>query len=222
MKKTLKFICTAIVLGTGLSAGAQTSGTWLVRMGATNISPQVTSDNMTAPSFANTKTDVGGDTQLSGGLTYMYTDHFSVDVPIALPFKHKLYGDGALAGAGQIGSVKALPFTVFGQYRFNQANSVFRPYLGLGLTYAYFFNEAGSGSLTATTNPGGAATTLSVESKFALTPQLGFTYVVTDKWMLDASFSKTYLKTRTSLSTGQTIDTRLNPNVLSLGLGMKF
>jgi outer membrane protein len=40
--------------------------------------------------------------------------------------------------------------------------------------------------------------------------------------MLDASFSKTYLKTRTSLSTGQTIDTRLNPNVLSLGLGMKF
>ena len=222
MKKTLKFICTAIVLGTGLSAGAQTSGTWLVRMGATNISPQVTSDNMTAPSFANTKTDVGGDTQLSGGLTYMYTDHFSVDVPIALPLKHKLYGDGAIAGAGQIGGVKALPFTVFGQYRFNQATSVFRPYVGLGLTYAYFFDESGSGALTAMTNPGGAATTLSVESKFALTPQLGFTYVVTEKWMLDASFSKTYLKTRTSLSTGQTIDTRLNPNVISLGLGMKF
>ena len=222
MKKTLKFICTAIVLGTGLSAGAQTSGTWLVRMGATNISPQVTSDNMTAPSFANTKTDVGGDTQLSGGLTYMYTDHFSVDVPIALPFKHKLYGDGAIAGVGQIGGVKALPFTVFGQYRFNQATSVFRPYVGLGLTYAYFFDESGSGALTAMTNPGGAATTLSVESKFALTPQLGFTYVVTEKWMLDASFSKTYLKTRTSLSTGQTIDTRLNPNVISLGLGMKF
>ena len=222
MKKTLKFICTAIVLGTGLSAGAQTSGTWLVRMGATNISPQVTSDNMTAPSFANTKTDVGGDTQLSGGLTYMYTDHFSVDVPIALPFKHKLYGDGAIAGVGQIGGVKALPFTVFGQYRFNQATSVFRPYVGLGLTYAYFFDESGSGALTAMTNPGGAATTLSVESKFALTPQLGFTYVMTEKWMLDASFSKTYLKTRTSLSTGQTIDTRLNPNVFSLGLGMKF
>ena len=228
MKTTFKLVCTAIALGTGLSAGAQTSGTWLARVGTTNISPQVTSDNMTAPSFYNigttigTKTDVGGDTQLSGGLTYMYTDHFSVDVPIGLPFKHKLYGDGAIAGAGQIGSVKALPFTVFGQYRFNQANSVFRPYLGLGLTYAYFFNEKGSGSLTAMTNPGGAATTLSIESKFALTPQLGFTYVVTDKWMLDASFSKTYLKTRTSLSTGQTIDTRLNPNVLSLGLGMKF
>jgi outer membrane protein len=228
MKNTAKFVTATVLCFANYGASAQSAGSWLFRMGATNVSPQVTSDNMTAPSFYNigttvgTKTDVGGDTQLSGGLTYMYTDHFSVDVPIALPFKHKLYGDGALAGAGQIGSVKALPFTVFGQYRFNQANSVFRPYLGLGLTYAYFFNETGSGSLTATTNPGGAATTLSVESKFALTPQLGFTYVVADKWMLDASFSKTYLKTRTSLSTGQTIDTRLNPNVFSLGLGMKF
>jgi outer membrane protein len=228
MKNTAKFVTATILCLTSYGVSAQSAGAWLVRMGATKISPQVTSDNMTAPSFYNigtnigTRTDVGGDTQLSGGLTYMYTDHFSVDVPIALPFKHKLYGDGAIAGAGQIGGVKALPFTVFGQYRFNQATSVFRPYVGLGLTYAYFFDESGSGSLTAMTNPGGAATTLSVESKFALTPQLGFTYVVTEKWMLDASFSKTYLKTRTSLSTGQTIDTRLNPNVFSLGLGMKF
>jgi outer membrane protein len=228
MKNTAKFVTATIFCLSSYSVCAQSAGAWLVRMGTTNISPQVTSDKMTAPSFYNigtnigTKTDVGGDTQLSGGLTYMYTDHFSVDVPIALPFKHKLYGDGAIAGAGQIGGVKALPFTVFGQYRFNQATSVFRPYVGLGLTYAYFFDESGSGALTAMTNPGGAATTLSVESKFALTPQLGFTYVVTEKWMLDASFSKTYLKTRTSLSTGQTIDTRLNPNVFSLGLGMKF
>jgi outer membrane protein len=228
MKNTAKFVTATILCLTSYGVSAQSAGAWLVRMGATKISPQVTSDNMTAPSFYNigtnigTRTDVGGDTQLSGGLTYMYTDHFSVDVPIALPFKHKLYGDGAIAGAGQIGGAKALPFTVFGQYRFNQATSVFRPYVGLGLTYAYFFDESGSGSLTAMTNPGGAATTLSVESKFALTPQLGFTYVVTEKWMLDASFSKTYLKTRTSLSTGQTIDTRLNPNVFSLGLGMKF
>ena len=222
MNQTLKFIGTALVLGTVFSASAQTSGTWLGRLGLTNITPQVTSGNMTAPSFTNTQTDVGGDTQLSGGITYMYTDNISVDVPLALPFKHKLFGAGALEGIGQIGAVKALPFTVFAQYRFNQSDSVFRPYLGLGLTYAYFFDATGSGTLTSLTNPGGSATTLSVQSKFALSPQVGFTYVLNERWMLDGSYSKTYLKTRTSLSTGQTIDARLNPNTIGLGLAMKF
>ena len=222
MKTSLKFIAVAVLITTSWGVNAQSAGTRMVRFGATQIAPQVNSGNMTAPSFANTKTDVGSDSQPSGGLTYMYTDNISFDLPFAVPFTHKLYGAGALEGAGQLGSVKALPFTVFGQYRFNEATSVLRPYVGLGLTYAYFFDERGSGALTATTNPGGTATRLSIDSKFALSPQLGFSYVLNEKWTMDASFSKTYLKTRTTFSTGQTIDTTLNPNTYSLGLGMKF
>jgi outer membrane protein len=222
MKTSLKIIVAVVMVVTHWQALAQSAGTRLVRFGATQIAPQVTSGNLTAPSFANTQTDVGKDTQLSGGLSYMYTDNLSVDIPVALPFTHKLLGAGALAGAGQLGSVKSLPFTVFGQYRFNQATSTFRPYLGLGITYAYFFDEQGSNALTATTNPGGTPTSLSVASKFALTPQLGFTYVLNEKWMIDTSLSKTFLKNRTSFSTGQTIDTALDPISFSLGLGMRF
>jgi outer membrane protein len=222
MNTSLQLLTGALILGSALGVSAQSAGTWTARVGLTNITPQVSSGNMTAPSFPNTKADVAGDTQLSGGITYMYTDNIAIDIPVALPFKHKLKGAGALAGAGQIGEVKALPFTVFGQYRFNEASSVFRPYVGLGLTYAYFFDESGSSALTAMTNPGGSATTLSVKSKFALTPQLGFTYVLSDKWTLDASFSQTLLKTRTSFSTGQTLDATLNPNTISLGIGAKF
>ena len=222
MNKTHKIIAAAALITLCIGSQAQTAGTKLIRLGATQISPQVTSGNMTAPSFNNTKTDVASDTQLGGGLTYMYTDNIAIDLPLALPFTHKLLGAGSLAGAGQLGSVKALPFTVFGQYRFNEAVAVFRPYVGIGLTYAYFYDETGSGALTATTNPGGTPTSLSVGSKFALTPQIGFSYALNDKWTLDTSFSKTFLKNRTTFSTGQTIDTTLNPNTFSLGLGLKF
>ena len=38
------------------------------------------------------------------------------------------------AGVGTIGTTKALPVTVWGQYRFGEAKSAFRPYLGAGLT----------------------------------------------------------------------------------------
>jgi outer membrane protein len=222
MKKSLQLLTGTLILGSALSVSAQSAGTWTARVGLTNITPQVSSGDMTAPSFPNTKSDVGGDTQLSGGITYMYTDNIAIDIPVALPFNHKLKGAGALAGAGQIGAVKALPFTVFGQYRFNTASAVFRPYVGLGLTYAYFFDESGSSALTAMTNPGGSATKLSVQSKFALTPQVGFTYVLNDKWTLDGSFSQTLLKTRTTFSTGQTLDATLNPHTFSLGIGTKF
>lgn len=222
MNTTNKIITVVALITISVSAQAQSAGTKMIRIGASQIAPQVTSGNMTAPSFTNTKTDVSSDTQIGGGLTYMYTDHIAIDVPFAAPFTHKLLGAGALAGAGQLGSVKALPMTVFGQYRFNEPVALFRPYVGIGLTYAYFFDETGSGALTATTNPGGPATTLSVGSKFAITPQVGFSYVLNEKWTLDTSFSKTYLKNRTTFSTGQTIDTTLNPNAFSLGLGFKF
>ena len=177
---------------------------------------------MTAPSFAGTKSDVSSASQVSGGVTYMYTDNFSVDVPLALPFTHKLIGAGALAGAGQIGEVQALPLTVFFQYRFMEADSQFRPYVGIGATYAYFFNEKGGAALTAMTNPGGPATTIKVDSKFTITPQIGLTYAINDKLFVDVFYSKTMLKTRNTFSTGQTLDITLDPASYGITIGTKF
>lgn len=222
MKHSLKFLtASAIALAAPLTL-AQSAGTWLARVGATTITPSVTSGDMTAPSFAGTKSDVGAASQVSGGVTYFYTDNLSVDLPLALPFKHKLYGAGALAAAGQIGEVQSLPMTVFLQYRFMDANSQFRPYVGLGATYAYFSNAVGSGALTAMTNPGGPATTLNVDSKFAITPQIGATFALDDKTFVDVFYSKTMLSTRNSFSTGQTLDITLDPSSFGITVGTRF
>ena len=83
MNKTHKIIAAAALITLCIGSQAQTAGTKLIRLGATQISPQVTSGNMTAPSFNNTKTDVASDTQLGGGLTYMYTDNIAIDIPLA-------------------------------------------------------------------------------------------------------------------------------------------
>lgn len=222
MKHSKKWIVAAVVLGLGGVANAQSTGTWMARVGVTTIAPQVTSGDLSAPSFAGTKTDVGSDTQPGGGISYMLTDNFSVDVPLALPFHHKLYGAGAIAGVGQIGEVQALPITVFLQYRFLEASAKFRPYVGLGATYAYFFNEQGNGTLTALTNPGGTPTKLKVDSQFILTPQIGATIAVGDKWFVDMFYSKSNLSTRTTLSTGQTQDIALDPVSYGISVGYKF
>lgn len=222
MKTTMKFVAIAAILCTN-TVFAQTAGSWMGRVGATTIAPQVSSGYLSAPDYmGGTKADVGSDTQLSGGITYMYTDNVAVDVPLALPFKHKIIGDGALKGAGDLAEVKALPITVFLQYRFMEPNSKFRPYVGLGATYAYFYDATGSGKLTATTNPGGTPTTLSVDSKWGLTAQVGAIINLNDKWFIDLHYAKSNLSTTTHFSTGQHLDITLDPAAYGIDIGYKF
>ncbi len=201
---------------------AQSAGTWMGRIGLTTLTPEVSGGVLSAPSFPNSTTAVGPATQISGGITYMYTDNISVDLPLALPFTHTLSGSGALQGAGKIGQVDALPASVFLQYRFMEANSAFRPYVGIGATYAYFFNAKGSAALTALTNPGGTPTTLTIDPQFILTPQVGFAFALSDTTFIDVVYTKSILKTTTKLSTGQHADVNLDPSSISLTLGFKF
>jgi outer membrane protein len=212
----------AALLANG-AAHAQTAGTLMLRAGATNIKPNVTSDDLTAPSLPGTKADIRSSTRLSAGVTYMLTDNIAVDVPLALPFKHEIDGAGSIDGVGKIGEVKSLPFTVLGQYRFLDPKSALRPYLGAGLTYAKFYKAKSTAALSALTggtpsNP----TTLEIDSKLAATIQLGASYAFDAHWFVDATVTHTFLKTRTTLSTGQTLDTKLDPNAFALSVGYAF
>ncbi|MBK6559799.1 MAG: OmpW family protein [Comamonadaceae bacterium] len=223
MKQTFKLSLVALALVAGSAAQAQSAGTWMARVGAIGLYPQVSSGNLSPPAFPNTQTDVSSDWTLGGGITYMITDNWSVDVPLALPFTHTLTGAGAIAGVGTIGTTKALPLTVWGQYRFGEAKAAFRPYLGAGLTYAYFYDENATNTLNALSggtpsNP----TTFSIESKFALGVQAGATYAFNERWFLDGMVGYTWLKNTTTLSTGQTQPMTLNPVSVAISVGYKF
>lgn len=215
-------LASASLLG-ATEAQAQAAGSKSIRAGATQISPSVTSGNLTAPSLPGTQADVGNSTQPGGGLTYMFSDHIAIDLPLALPFEHDLIGAGAIAGTGKIGLVKALPVTVLVQYRFGSAGAKVRPYVGIGPTYAKFFGTEGTAALTGLTGGTPAApTTLSVASKFTATVQVGAVIGLADRWFLDAMVAHTPLKTRTTLSTGQTLDATLNPRTASIAVGYRF
>jgi outer membrane protein len=119
--------------------------------------------------------------------------------------------------------VKALPVTVLAQWRFMEPSSAFRPYVGVGITYAAFYAARSTSTLTAITggtpsNP----TTLSIESKWAATVNLGASMAIDKNWFVDACYTYTPLSTRTTLSSGQTLDAKLDPSSVSLAIGYKF
>lgn len=221
--KKFNLVIASLVAATGCgTALAQKAGGFSASIGVTQISPSVNSGNLSAPSLTGTQVGIGNNSQLSAAITYMVTDNIAVQVPISFGFKHDVTGTGAIAGVGKLADTKALPITVLGQYRFMEANAAFRPYVGAGLTYAKFYNTNGTGVLTALTNPGGPGTGISFDSKLAPTIQLGAVFNVNEKWYLEAAYSKTFLKTRGNLTTGQTIDVKLDPSAFSFQVGYKF
>jgi len=229
MTSSFKVRSAAVVLTAGAllafsshSALAQSAGTWLVKGGFNGIAPAVKSGDLSAPSLPGSQVDVASANSLIATATYMLTHNASVEFVAGLPYKHDIQGAGSLAGVGKLGSIKQISPTVFAQYRFMAPNATVRPYVGIGLTYAYFYGAEGSAALTALTNPGGPATRMSSTSEFALSPQVGLTVQLHERWYLDATIVKTFLKNSTTLSTGQKVETTLNPLSTSVSLGYRF
>lgn len=206
----------------GGAAAAQSAGAWTVKAGINKITPHVDSGDVSAPALPHTKADVGSDSEPILAIGYMLRDDISAELHLGVPYKHDLIGAGAIEGTGKVGSAEVLPPTAFIQYRFFAPAAPLRPYVGLGLTYAYFQKETGSGQLTALVNTGGPGTTFRLENKFAASFQLGATLALDPRWFADVAVVKTRLKTRATYSTGQTQEIRLDPLAVSVGLGYRF
>lgn len=210
----------AVLMATG--AQAQSAGDWLFKVGVNRIAPQVSSDPLSPPALPDSRIDVMANTTLIATAAYMWTDHVSFELFGGLPYKHEIVGTGAIDGAGKLGVVKQVSPTLMAQWRFGTPQATVRPYVGAGLTYAYFYGSEGSAALTAITNPGGPPTTQSVDSKLAFSMQLGATLRIDERWFVDASVIKTALKTTTTLSTGQHIATKLDPLSVGLSVGYRY
>jgi len=222
-KNVVKLLVAAGALAVATGAAAQSKGQFTVSVGANMLKPDVTSGDISAPALPHSQGDVSKDTQPVAVINYGLTDNISIESAIGTPYKHKIYGAGAIAGAGQLGTVQALPAIALVQYRFFSPDSMIRPFVGLGVTYAMFQKERGSFGMTALTNPGaGVPTTFSIDNKWTYSGQVGLQVNVTPKWFLNASYIKTKLSTDVHFSTGQYQHMKLDPDSYILSVGYKF
>lgn len=219
----VKVLGVAAALACASTASAQSAGQLTVSFGVNQLTPKVESGDISAPALPGTKADVDKDIQPVLTLTYGLTDNISLQTCLGTPYKHKIYGAGAIAGTGELGSVEALPPTLFAQYRFGAPTSLFRPFVGIGATYAYFMKERGSAKMTAITNPGsGIPTTFSIDNKFTYTGQIGLAMNLGEKWFADVTVNKSKLRTDVHFSTGQTQHMKLDPVAVLVAVGYKF
>jgi outer membrane protein len=221
--KRLILKCGSVIVLMGLFANSSFGGTtdqWSVKLGYNKTVPHVESGDLTG--MPGAKVDVSSANNVIGSIAYSFTDHIGAEFLFGSKQKHDLSGAGTAAGTGKLGSIDVMSPTLIGQYRFLETKADFRPYLGLGITKTTFKNGEGTPTLTAITNPAGPQTNFSADSAWGTVLQAGMTYAFTEKFFVDLSFEKVYLKTTARLSTGQTIDLKLNPVATSVSLGYKF
>ncbi len=214
-------VATVALCGVG-AAQAQVAGQVMVKLGWNKIMPKVKSDDLTPPSLPGSKIDIKSASALFFTATYMITDDISVEALGGLPYKHDVVGAGAVSGVGKISSIHQISPTIMLQYRFMNADSPFRPYIGAGPTFAKFYGSKGSAALTAVTNPGGPPTTVGGDTEWGSTIEAGANYKIDKHWFLDAAFLKTFIKTRAPLSTGQVAKATLNPVSINASIGYTF
>ncbi len=212
-----------MALGLGLLNAANAEQGIMLRGGVSYISPNISSGNLSEPSFTNTKVDIKSAATPSGGITLILSEHCTLDFPIGIPSRHRIVGADGIAGVGDIGSATVAPLTLLGQYRFRSADAKVRPYVGIGGTYAIFSGERTTAALSGMTGGTTAKPTqLQIDDAFAATFQVGVSIKLQDNWSFDANYIKALLSTTAHLSTGQSIKADLDPDVVSVGFAYRY
>jgi len=205
---------------TALSAtpAAAKAGDVLVRLRAIAVVPNESSGPV-LPTFPAGSVGVGYSVMPEIDFTYMATDNIGFEL-IAATTRHGLSGQGSLSGLPDLGHTLVLPPTLTVQYHFAPAAKV-RPYVGAGLNYTIFYGEGTSAELTSAIG----RTHLGLSNSFGWAAQAGMDFDLNEKFFLNVDVKYIDMSTKATLTTGalvNTVDVKINPIVVGVGIGMKF
>jgi outer membrane protein len=205
---------------TALSAtpAAAKAGDVLVRLRAIAVIPNESSGPV-LPTFPGGSVGVGNSVMPEIDFTYMATDNIGFEL-IAATTRHGLSGQGSLSGLPDLGHTWVLPPTLTVQYHFAPAAKV-RPYVGAGLNYTIFYGEGTSAELTSAIG----RTHLGLSNSFGWAAQAGMDFDLNEKFFLNVDVKYIDMSTKATLTTGalvNTVDVKINPIVVGVGIGMKF
>jgi outer membrane protein OmpA-like peptidoglycan-associated protein/outer membrane protein W len=215
---------------TDTAPGAQ-KGDWIVRAGVSQVNPKP----------ENLKLDdaylvVDSDVSFTFDVTYMFMEHFGVELLGAYPFKHGIDAKPFAGGDVRVGDTEHLPPTLSVVWRPMDYQATLQPYVGVGMNYTFFFNEQlRKGFLSANDLP--RSSELSLDNSFGVAGLVGLDVFPTDKkdWFLNANVrwidisSDAALKVPTSTVPGSRSwtkvelgDVDISPWVYTVNVGKRF
>jgi outer membrane protein len=203
MKSKIKTIlCTSVLLTTAVAntAMAMDQGDWLIRAGASYIDPKSNNHEIVSVDSA---------TSFTFNVSYFMTEAWAVELLAAWPFKHDL----ELKDGTEIGDTKHLPPTLSIQYHW-APNSVFQPYVGVGLNFTTFFSEDLYGPLE--------GVDLDLGNSWGLAGEIGADIKLSDQWFLNLSVRYMDIETKAKLNGESIGKVDISPWIYGGNVGFRF
>ncbi|WP_431228987.1 OmpW/AlkL family protein [Burkholderia contaminans] len=192
------------------SACAQSAGSFSVSTGWTHAVINGSADPLTIESVGGrtvnqTETGTGGHAKdantLGVMLEYYVTDHIGVALLGGYPVYLDFEGSGSLSKYGIIAHAKPGVPQLNLRYHFFEAQSAFRPFVGVGVNYSWVYNGAitNRAFLNDLLGPGSSAT---VEGTSSWNPvfEVGGNYKLSKHWSLTGTLAYMPLKSTLTLA----------------------
>lgn len=214
MKKILFFIAFA---GTSIFSFGQQKGEWRARIRATHVSPQASASISTIGGNVT----IGQSTIPELDFTYFFINRFSANLILGTT-RNKVTATGTALGNIPLGKVWLLPPTLTFLYHQPLGHGIL-PYAGAGLNYTIFYGKRFSSPVA----------DITYKNRFGFATQLGCDIDISKKWFVNVDAKKIWLKTSNDVTTvplealdnaSATVhsNTKINPWLLSAGIGLKF
>ena len=210
------------------------SAQWSVRGGLTHIAPHSTATDAVGPMLPGPPSGISIDVKNKAtaflSLAYGLNPNMELELALGYPPTHDVTARIAgnlpphiAAFNGQkLAEVRQIAPTLFLNYKFGEASSAFRPFVGIGVNYTKF-DKRESTALGNQLN--GGPTDIRLTDSWGPSAQAGLSYRVNDKWALNVAVATARVKTHlTATTAGQArkIDIRFRPTVVTLSAGYVF
>jgi outer membrane protein len=226
--RTLSTLALAVALAAGgTAANAYEAGDVILRLGATTVVPDEDSDDIVLPTEPATVLpgiSVDSNTQLGIIGSWLFSDHFGLELLAATPFHHKFSVNGLGIDGG---SVKHLPPTLSLQWYPRGGRGGWQPYLGLGVNYTTFFEEDVSGELKGALGAvlGASRADLDLDDSVGPAAQAGVDFPINEH--LGVNFAVWYLDIDTTATISTDVgrvkfDVDIDPWVYNVGIAWRF
>ena len=227
-------ISTALIGVALLALCGTASAQWSVRGGLTHIAPRSTATDAVGPMLPGPPSGISIDVKNKAtaflSLAYGLNPNMELELALGYPPTHDVTARIAgnlpphiAAFNGQkLAEVRQIAPTLFLNYKFGDASSQWRPFVGLGLNYTNFDKRK---STQANNALNGGPTDIRLTDSWGLAAQAGVSYRLNDKWALNAAVATARVKTHlTATTAGQArkIDIRFRPTVFTLSAGYVF
>lgn len=212
----------ALALGAALSMGAlpaaagSEEGNFMVRVLGAGVLPDAdASVSIGGVATPTANADVSDEFIPAATLTYFLTKNIGLELFCCFA-KHQADGEGSIAGLGEIADFWIFPPALTATYHFDGMGA-FKPYVGAGVQYIYFFDEKSSTAVS---------DSVEIDDALGFTLQAGVDFSLGGGWYLNADVKKTWIDTevtwRQNGGTTVTADLDVDPLIVSAGLGYRF